>query len=136
MNLLALPIFNLVTVPAALLGLLLSGPLAPLGDWLIRIAWKSVSVLLQAVAFASDIPNAELRIGNLGGIFLADDIADNTVGDSSGFLAGAQTGVAGRAGIFASRSATAAIGLHGYTYFGRWPGSLHRCSDEASYHGV
>jgi competence protein ComEC len=70
MNLLALPIFNLITVPAALLGLLLSGPLAPLGDWLIYIAWKSVSVLLQAVAFAADIPYAELRIGNLGGLFL------------------------------------------------------------------
>jgi len=70
MNLLALPVFNLITIPSALLGFLLDGPLAPLGDGLIHIAWLSVSFLLRLIAIAADMPRAELRIAELSGIML------------------------------------------------------------------
>src|SRR5690606_28643614 len=48
-NLLLLPLFNLVTVPAALLGLLLDGPLAIAGDGLLRLSWHSVSLMLWLI---------------------------------------------------------------------------------------
>jgi len=69
-NLIVLPVFNLVTVPASLLGLLLAGPLQPLGDALLRVGWYSVTLLLALVEAAAGIPRAELRIAGLQRIAL------------------------------------------------------------------
>lgn len=52
-NLIALPVFNAVTVPAALLGLALSGPLSPAGDLLLGAAWQSVRFILWLVEQAA-----------------------------------------------------------------------------------
>ncbi|NOX70970.1 MAG: DNA internalization-related competence protein ComEC/Rec2 [Gammaproteobacteria bacterium] len=70
-NLIALPVFNLVTVPASLLGLLFSGPFEAIGDVFLRIAWYSVSFLLSLIDFAARIPHAELRIATLDWLALA-----------------------------------------------------------------
>lgn len=70
-NLIVLPVFNLVTVPASLLGLLLDGPFEVVGDALLKMAWYSVSFLLRLVELAVQIPHAELRIASLDKIALA-----------------------------------------------------------------
>lgn len=57
-NLLVLPLFNLVTVPAALLGLLFDGPLALPGDALLTLAWHSIRLMLWVVEMAADWPPA------------------------------------------------------------------------------
>jgi competence protein ComEC len=57
-NLLALPVFNAITVPAALLGLVLGGHLAPVGDLLLTAAWHSLRFILWLVAHAADSPPA------------------------------------------------------------------------------
>ncbi|MEX2122552.1 MAG: DNA internalization-related competence protein ComEC/Rec2 [Woeseia sp.] len=57
-NLLVLPLFNLLTVPTALLGLVLDGPFAYLGDGLLRLAWQSVRLMLWLVGSAADWPPA------------------------------------------------------------------------------
>jgi competence protein ComEC len=61
-NLLVLPLFNVVTVPAALLGLLLDGPLAFAGDVLLRAAWHSVRVTLWLIDGVSDWPSARVQV--------------------------------------------------------------------------
>jgi competence protein ComEC len=61
-NLLVLPLFNLVTVPAALLGLLLDGPLAFVGDALLRVAWHSVRITLWLIDGVSDWPPARVQV--------------------------------------------------------------------------
>lgn len=70
-NLVVLPVFNLVTVPASLLGLILDGPFEAIGDVLLYMAWYSVSFLLYLVEFAVHIPYSELRIATLENIALA-----------------------------------------------------------------
>jgi competence protein ComEC len=57
-NLLVLPLFNLITVPAALLGLLLTGPLAYVGDALLQLAWHSVRLMQWLIGIAADWPPA------------------------------------------------------------------------------
>jgi competence protein ComEC len=57
-NLLVVPVFNLATVPACLLGLLLDGPAAPAGDLLLSIALASVDVVLTIIATVGDWPIA------------------------------------------------------------------------------
>jgi competence protein ComEC len=52
-NLLAVPLFSFVTVPAALLGLLLDGPLQGAGDWLLRASALSISWLERPIAYWS-----------------------------------------------------------------------------------
>lgn len=69
-NLLVLPIFNLITVPAALLGLLLDGPLQALGDRLLVIGWYSVGLMLDIVETAGRMPRAELPVARLSGTTL------------------------------------------------------------------
>jgi competence protein ComEC len=46
-NLIAVPLFSFVTVPLSLLGLLLDGPLQPVGDQAIVLAGQSVALLEQ-----------------------------------------------------------------------------------------
>src|SRR5690606_7136121 len=61
-NLVVVPLFNLVTVPAALLGLLLDGPFAPLGDALLRLGWLSVRLMLLVVEAAATWPRAHTTV--------------------------------------------------------------------------
>lgn len=69
-NLLVLPLFNIVTVPSALLGLLLDGPFEFAGDGLLRLSWHSVRLTLQVVDVASDWPPARVHTAALNGIML------------------------------------------------------------------
>jgi competence protein ComEC len=69
-NLLVLPLFNLVTVPAALLGLLLDGPLTLPGDLLLRLAWHSVRLTLWLIEAISDWPPARLELAGATGTML------------------------------------------------------------------
>ena len=57
-NLLVLPFFNLVTVPAALAGLSLTGPLSRFGDALLQLAWHGVRLMLWIIEIAADWPPA------------------------------------------------------------------------------
>ena len=59
-NLLVLPIFSLVSVPLALTGLVLTGPLALVGDVLIWMAWHSLKIVLTIVDAAASLPRADL----------------------------------------------------------------------------
>lgn len=69
-NLLVLPVFNLVTVPAALLGTALDGPVARLGDGLLHAAWLSVHWMLDIIRLASDLPGAGVDLAAPGGLSL------------------------------------------------------------------
>lgn len=66
-NLVVLPIFNFVTVPATLLGVLLGGPLQSVGDGLLRGAHSSVQVVLWIIRRAADLPFAKLELPALHG---------------------------------------------------------------------
>lgn len=57
-NLFALPIFSLVTVPFVLLGLLLDGVMAPVGDLALLGAAASLKLIETAIATASSLPLA------------------------------------------------------------------------------
>ncbi len=69
-NLLVLPVFNFLTVPSALTGVLLDGPLHVLGDRLLVAGWFSVKLILQVVDVASRVPQAQLPIAQLSGMML------------------------------------------------------------------
>ena len=69
-NLLVLPLFNLVTVPAALLGLTLDGPAGAPGDLLLALAWHSVRLLLWVVEAVAGWPSAHSHIAALRGAML------------------------------------------------------------------
>lgn len=69
-NLLVLPLFNLVTVPAGLLGLLLDGPAAAFGDGLLILAWHSVRLLLWVVEAVASFKPAHTYIAAIGGAAL------------------------------------------------------------------
>lgn len=70
-NLLALPVFNLVTVPTALLGFLLDGPAQWAGDPLLHMSWYSVHLVLGVVDVASQMPGAELNTLPVRGTMVA-----------------------------------------------------------------
>lgn len=67
-NLLVLPLFNLVTVPAALLGLLLGGPLDIAGNLLLRVAWHSVRVTLWLIDGVADWRPARVQVATPEGL--------------------------------------------------------------------
>ena len=69
-NLLVLPLFNMITVPAALLGLLLDGPLAIAGDGLLRLSWQSVRLTLSLIDTVSAWPHARVHTATPRGIML------------------------------------------------------------------
>jgi competence protein ComEC len=69
-NLLVLPLFNLVTVPAGLLGLLLDGAASGLGDGLLILAWHSVRLLLWVVEAVAGWEPARTHIAAIGGAML------------------------------------------------------------------
>jgi competence protein ComEC len=57
-NMIVVPVFNLVTVPACLLGLLLDGHAAIAGDLLLTIAFASVEVVLSIIGVVGRWPLA------------------------------------------------------------------------------
>lgn len=65
-NLAVLPLFNLVSVPAALAGLVFGGPFALLGDGLLWMAWHSVALILTGIELAAGIPAAAQSLPALG----------------------------------------------------------------------
>jgi competence protein ComEC len=65
-NLLILPLFNFLIVPAALLGSLFDGPLAPAGDLLLRVSWYGVRSALALVAAVADWPAARANVATSG----------------------------------------------------------------------
>jgi competence protein ComEC len=67
MNILVLPIFNFITVPFCLVGMLFQGPLETLGDQLLLIAYHSIRLVLSLVSFAADLPALRAEIPPPGG---------------------------------------------------------------------
>lgn len=66
-NLVAVPVFNLITVPTALLGLAMDGPLTFAGNALLRFAWYSMNGVLALVRGAAALPGADVAIAASGG---------------------------------------------------------------------
>lgn len=66
-NLLVLPIFNFLALPASLLGMLLEGPLQFAGDALLRLAHASVRAVLWVVNGAAALPFARIEISAMNG---------------------------------------------------------------------
>ena len=62
MNLMILPLFNFVTVPFCLAGMVFDGPLQAVGDQLLLIAYHSIRLVLSLVAFAVDLPAVRTEI--------------------------------------------------------------------------
>jgi len=60
-NFVAVPIFNLFTVPLALAAIVLDGPVEFAGDVLLHSAHASVVLLLWLVDAAANLPHAEIR---------------------------------------------------------------------------
>lgn len=71
MNLLVLPLFNLVTVPFCLVGMIFHGSLEPLGDQLLVIAYRSIRVVLSLVSVAAELPGVRADILRPGGMAVA-----------------------------------------------------------------
>lgn len=57
-NLLVLPVFSLLTVPAALAGMLAAGPLSALGDAALWTAWYSLRAMLRVLETLAGLPGA------------------------------------------------------------------------------
>ncbi|MDX1404302.1 MAG: DNA internalization-related competence protein ComEC/Rec2 [Woeseiaceae bacterium] len=66
-NLLVLPVFQFVTVPACLAGMLLQGALQPAGDRLLLIAHDSVRIASQVISLIGDTPFVSTRVSPLDG---------------------------------------------------------------------
>lgn len=73
MNLLVLPLFNFITVPFCLVGMVLQGPLQPLGDQLLGIAYHSIRLVLSLVSLATGLPavRAEILLPERLGVVIA-----------------------------------------------------------------
>lgn len=68
MNLLVLPVFNFVTVPAGLLGLVLGGAAAGVGDALLGLSYQSIDGVLRLLDAASRWLPIDLRL-HVGGFW-------------------------------------------------------------------
>lgn len=55
-NFLVVPVFNLLTVPAALLGLLLDGPVSVVGEMLLKLAYVSIEFALYIIGMVGHWP--------------------------------------------------------------------------------
>lgn len=69
-NLVVLPLFNTAIVPAALAGLMFDGWTAPVGDWLIRLAWRGIELKLRVIARAADL-SPDTNVATDDGVALA-----------------------------------------------------------------
>ncbi len=77
-NFMAVPLFSVVTVPFALAGLLLDGPLAAAGDAALRIAAKSIELLQWLIDRSLSIPGGAVTTataGTVAGFCLASVLA-------------------------------------------------------------
>jgi competence protein ComEC len=61
-NILVLPVFNLLTVPAMLLGVVCVGPLTLPGDLLLELSHRSVSLALSIIGLARDVGGPGFRV--------------------------------------------------------------------------
>ena len=68
MNMLVLPLFNFITVPFCLAGMIFQGPLQPFGDQLLLIAYHSIRVVLMMISSAADLPALRAEILPLEGL--------------------------------------------------------------------
>ena len=66
-NLIAVPLFSLVTVPLALAGLVLDGPFAAAGDALLKISAKSIALLEQLFRIVEQVPLASFAAPQIAG---------------------------------------------------------------------
>ena len=71
MNLLVLPIFNFVTVPFCLIGMIFDGPVQQLGDQLLVVAYHSIRLVLSLVSVAADLPATRVEIRPPEGLAVA-----------------------------------------------------------------
>jgi competence protein ComEC len=69
-NLLALPVFNFITVPACLLGLILDGPFLAAGNVALDVAHWSIGIVLWVVRHAADVPFANFHIARPQGLIV------------------------------------------------------------------
>jgi len=67
-NLIAVPVFSLVTVPFTLAGLLLDGFLQPLGDGALVVAAASLGFIESLIAMAAPIPAASVTLPSVSGM--------------------------------------------------------------------
>jgi competence protein ComEC len=66
-NMLAVPVFSLTTVPLTLCGLLLDGPLQIAGDQLLRLASLSLGLVEGAIVYAAQLPAASIALPTITG---------------------------------------------------------------------
>jgi competence protein ComEC len=66
-NIIVVPIFGLTTVPLSLAGLLLDGPLRPVGDTLLLWSYESVRAVLFVIGKAANLPLADIRLRSING---------------------------------------------------------------------
>lgn len=66
-NLLILPVFNFLTVPLTLAGVLLDGPFAPQGDYLLGWAHGSVVTVIQLLQAMDELPYVDQQLKFLRG---------------------------------------------------------------------
>jgi len=69
-NLLVLPVFNFLTIPSSLLGMLFDGPLQFAGDIVLRFAHATVRFVLWIVRHAADLPFAKIELAAMSGPML------------------------------------------------------------------
>jgi len=69
-NLLVLPVFSVVTVPAALAGMLLDGPLAPVGDRVLWLAWSSLRGVVAILDVLAGLPGVFQPLASPSGLAL------------------------------------------------------------------
>jgi len=67
-NLLILPVFNVLTVPLALAGVILDGPLRNAGDQLLVLAHKSIRLVLWIATTGTEPGFASLRTAEIGAL--------------------------------------------------------------------
>jgi competence protein ComEC len=70
-NLVAVPVFSMATVPLTAIGLLLAGPLEGIGNHALQLAASSLGVVEWAISRSLELPGASLHIPRLQGWPLA-----------------------------------------------------------------
>ena len=67
-NLIAVPLFSLLTVPLTLVGFLLDGPLQPLGDQVLLLAARSIGLIEHIIVAAAAIPWGAHSVPEISGV--------------------------------------------------------------------
>jgi competence protein ComEC len=70
-NIVALPLFNLVTVPSCLFGMLLDGPFEAIGDVLLTWSHRSITWLLELVGAVAEQSRFQYEVARLDGPMMA-----------------------------------------------------------------